>query len=120
MDTAFEETRPPRKVLESLLTRGCFSLGMGLCVCVCMSVITSKMIIISARRLQLTLVILFTPVTLVSLFWSYNQFYRAEFITVSGFLIKQKSCKNLQFCIRIEKVLTKDGLKQTPATTKGA
>ena len=33
----------------------------------------------------LTLVILFTPVTLVSLFRSYNQFYRAECITVSGF-----------------------------------
>ena len=32
-----------------------------------------------------TLVILFTPVTLVSLFQSYNQFYRAECITVSGF-----------------------------------
>ena len=34
----------------------------------------------------LTLVILFTQVTLVSLFRSYNQFYRAECITVSGFL----------------------------------
>ena len=33
----------------------------------------------------LTLVILFTQVTLVSLFRSYNQFYRAECITVSGF-----------------------------------
>ena len=33
----------------------------------------------------LTLVILFTLVTLVSLFRSYNQFYRAECITVSGF-----------------------------------
>ena len=29
--------------------------------------------------------ILFTPVTLVTLFRSYNQFYRAEFITVSWF-----------------------------------
>ena len=34
----------------------------------------------------LTLVILFMPVTLVTLFQSYNQFYRAEYITVSGFL----------------------------------
>ena len=37
----------------------------------------------------LTLVILFTPVTLVTLvtlFQSYIQFYRAECITVSGFL----------------------------------
>ena len=33
----------------------------------------------------LTLVILFTPVTLVTLFQSYIQFYRAECITVSGF-----------------------------------
>ena len=33
----------------------------------------------------LTLVILFTPVTLITLFRSYNQFYRAECITVSGF-----------------------------------
>ena len=33
----------------------------------------------------LTLVILFTLVILVSLFRSYNQFYRAECITVSGF-----------------------------------
>ena len=31
----------------------------------------------------LTLVILFTPVTLVTLFRSYNQFYRAECITIS-------------------------------------
>ena len=40
----------------------------------------------------LTLVILFTPVTLVTLFRSYNQFYWAECITVSGFfriLVKQ-------------------------------
>ena len=36
----------------------------------------------------LTLVILFTLVTLVSLFQSYIQFYRAECITVSGFLMK--------------------------------
>ena len=35
----------------------------------------------------LTLVILFTPVTLVSLFQSYIQFYRAECITVSGFFL---------------------------------
>ena len=35
----------------------------------------------------LTLAILFTPVTLVTLFRSYNQFYRAECITVSGFFI---------------------------------
>ena len=41
----------------------------------------------------LTLVILFTPVTLVTLFQSYNQFYRAECITVSGF-----------FCGKIGKV----------------
>ena len=34
----------------------------------------------------LTLVILFMPVTLVTLFRLYNQFYRAECITVSGFL----------------------------------
>ena len=33
----------------------------------------------------LTLAILFTPVTLVTLFRSYDQFYRAECITVSGF-----------------------------------
>ena len=33
-----------------------------------------------------TLVILFTPVILVTLFRSYNQFYRAEGITVLGFL----------------------------------
>ena len=33
----------------------------------------------------LTLVILFMPVTLVNQFQSYNQFYRAECITVSGF-----------------------------------
>ena len=33
----------------------------------------------------LNLVILFTPVALVTLFRSYNQFYRAECITVSGF-----------------------------------
>ena len=33
----------------------------------------------------LTLVTLFKPVTLVTLFQSYNQFYRAECITVSGF-----------------------------------
>ena len=39
----------------------------------------------------LTLVILFTPVTLitlVTLFQPYIQFYRAECITVSGFFIK--------------------------------
>ena len=35
----------------------------------------------------LTLVILFTPVNLLTLFWSYNQFYRAECITVSGFFL---------------------------------
>ena len=35
----------------------------------------------------LTLVILFTPVTLVTLFQSYIQFYRAECITVSGFFL---------------------------------
>ena len=35
----------------------------------------------------LTLAILFTPVTLVTLFWSYDQFYRAECITVSGFFL---------------------------------
>ena len=35
----------------------------------------------------LTLVILFTPVTLVTLFRSYNQFYRAECITASGFFV---------------------------------
>ena len=33
----------------------------------------------------LALVILFTQVTLVTLFQSYNEFYRAECITVSGF-----------------------------------
>ena len=33
----------------------------------------------------LTLVILFTPVTLVTLFRSYNHFYRVKCITVSGF-----------------------------------
>ena len=35
----------------------------------------------------LTLVILFTPVTLVTRFQSYIQFYRAECITVSGFFL---------------------------------
>ena len=35
----------------------------------------------------LNLVIVFTPVTLVTLFWSYNQFYRAERITVLGFFL---------------------------------
>ena len=35
----------------------------------------------------LTMVILFMPVTLVTLFRSYNQFYRAECITVSGFFL---------------------------------
>ena len=35
----------------------------------------------------LILVILFTPVTLVTLFRSYNQFYRAECITISGFFL---------------------------------
>ena len=34
----------------------------------------------------LTLVILFTAVTLVTLFWSYSQFYRAECIIVLGLL----------------------------------
>ena len=37
----------------------------------------------------LTLVILFTPVTLVTLFRLYNQFYRAECITVSAFFFKK-------------------------------
>ena len=42
------------------------------------------------RYLTNTMVILFTPVTLVTLvtlFRSYNQFYRAECITVSGFFL---------------------------------
>ena len=34
-----------------------------------------------------TMVILFTPVTLVTLFRSYNQFFRAECITVSRFFV---------------------------------
>ena len=33
------------------------------------------------------MVIVFKPVTLVTLFRSYNQFYRAECITVSGFFL---------------------------------
>ena len=43
----------------------------------------------------LTLVILFTPVTLVNLFRSYNHFYRAKCITVSGFLM----------CIKIDSII---------------
>ena len=39
-----------------------------------------------------TLVILFMPVTLVTLFRSYNQFYRVECITVSGFFFFQFWC----------------------------
>ena len=35
----------------------------------------------------LTLVIMFMPVTLVTLFRSYNQFYRAECVTVLGFFV---------------------------------
>ena len=35
----------------------------------------------------LTLVMLFTPVILVTLFQSYNRFYRAECISVSGFFL---------------------------------
>ena len=42
----------------------------------------------------LTLVILFTPVTLVTLFRSYNQFYRAECITISGFFVSQRQKEN--------------------------
>ena len=48
----------------------------------------------------LTLVILFTPVTLitlVTLFQPYIQFYRAECITVSGFFIKEWKNKNNHF-----------------------
>ena len=37
----------------------------------------------------LTMVIVFKPVTLVTLFRSYDQFYRAECITVSGFFTQQ-------------------------------
>ena len=40
----------------------------------------------------LTLVILFTMVTLVTLFWSYNQFYRPECVPVSGFLHEEICC----------------------------
>ena len=36
-----------------------------------------------------TMVIVYKPVTLVTLFRSYDQFYRAECITVSGFLINK-------------------------------
>ena len=43
-----------------------------------------------------TLVILFTPVTLVTLFWSYNQFYRVECITVSEFQILEYSVTCIQ------------------------
>ena len=37
----------------------------------------------------LTMVIVFKPVILVTMFRSYDQFYRAECITVSGFLIER-------------------------------
>ena len=46
----------------------------------------------------LTLAILFTPFTLVTLFQSYDQFYRAECITVSGFCLHICHPGDLGFC----------------------
>ena len=52
----------------------------------------------------LTLAILFTPVTLVTLFQSYDQFYRAECITVSGFFPQSVATLFLPDCFSYEKV----------------
>ena len=58
----------------------------------------------------LTLVILFTPVTLVTLFWSYNQFYRAECIfsifgTTSFILYSRNfTAEQVFFLYRVEPV----------------